>query len=338
MLGLYGKELSFDKFKQYFSVQTSHSVNTCLILLVLVASELVKQQPHRIKGFPILVIPHYEGFERLEQTPIEATEMSAVYIVEAAIMRHIFQEDEFPKKFNFQTMKYNHLTSRFSFTKRFNDLEHAKTFDGELEQFFCSIVKETLKIPEAVCEKVKDAVESKRQEFEAVKVEFSFDGFWVILVGEKKHVAQRIETINNIIEEVQRVAKELEINDKEKLKFLDFIEYFKKIMDEFPRVKIQEQQDGSAGKFTLVGVMEEIQKVKTRILDDITKISRIEHRISYRQLVFLERTDCQTVNKELKKREVMLILKDKQGVARFQATSIAMKKTGPEVRLQTRIY
>ncbi len=132
-----------------------------------------------------------------------------------------------------------------------------------------------------------------------------------------------------ISEEAKFVSEDFEIGDKNKLKFLKFIEYFKKIMEECPEVRIHSGMYSTSGKLTLLGTAEKIKDVQLRILQDLMKISEIEVKMSDRQIDFLRRTNCQIVNDELKKYDVMLMLITVKGVVRakgLQAKIFSFKK------------
>ena len=135
--------------------------------------------------------------------------------------------------------------------------------------------------------------------------------FRVTLVGRKTDVELKKRLIEAMIDTISEdnmfVGTEFAIEDKNTLRFLNFINYFKKIMGEFPEVQIHEM-DNSFGKFSLQGTAEKTKKVLSRVDMDLSKISKIEIEMSDRQIGFLKRTDSRIVNDELKKDDVMLIL------------------------------
>ena len=173
------------------------------------------------------------------------------------------------------------------------------------------LVKEDVKIPKSIFEKVKESIEDKRDEFRAENVNFDFDGFRVTLVGRKKDVELKKQLIEAMIDTISEdnmfVETEFAIEDKNTLRFLNFINYFKKIMGEFAGVQIH-KMDNLSGKFSLLGTAEKTRKVQSRVNKDLSRISKIEIEMSDRQIGFLKRTDSQIVNDELKKDDVMLIL------------------------------
>ena len=173
------------------------------------------------------------------------------------------------------------------------------------------LVKEDVKIPKSIFEKVKESIEDKGDELRAENINFDFDRFRVTLVGRKTDVELKKRLIEAMIDTISEdnmfVGTEFAIEDKNTLRFLNFINYFKKIMGEFPEVQINEM-DNSFGKFSLRGTAEKTRKVLSRVDMDLSKISKIEIEMSDRQMSFLKRTDSRIVNDELKKDDVMLIL------------------------------
>jgi hypothetical protein len=299
--------------------------------LILVVSGLVKKE-HRFKGVSLNVIPYYDDFEELQEITTKTMEFSATYHIDPLVMDYIFIKQEIENKFDFRSMKYDKDTSRFHFRKDFDDPKLAQAFDNKLKEFLHSFVKEEVKIPKAVYEKVKEAIEEKRDEFEAEKIDFSFDGYRVTFIGKEEDVTLQKRsaeaTIDRISEEAKFETTEVVIDDKNKLKFLNFIDYFKNVMTEFLGVKIH-GMESSSGKLSLLGTAEKIKDVHLRILQDMMKISEIDVKMSDRQIDFLKRTQCQIVNDELKKDDVMLVLqtiKGAVGAKAFQAKIMTLKK------------
>ncbi len=68
--------------------------------------------------------------------------------------------------------------------------------------------------------------------------------------------------------------------------------------------------------------------VQLRILQDLVKISEIEVKMSDRQIDFLQRTNCEIVNDELKNDKVMLMLVaiEDVGAKGLQAKIFSFKK------------
>jgi hypothetical protein len=278
------------------------------------------------------VIPYYDDFEELQEITTKITEFSAAYPIDPLVIDYIFNKQEIEKKFDFKTMKYDKQTSRFHFTKDFDDPKLAQEFDNKLKEFLHSFVKEEVKIPKAVYEKVKEAIKEKKAEFEAEKMDFSFDGYRVTFIGKKEEVTLQKRSAEAAIDRISEEAKfettELVIDDKNLLTFLNFIDYFKNVMIEFPGVKIH-GMESSSGKLSLLGTAEKIKDVQLRILQDLRKISEIDVKMSDRQIDFLNRTKCQIVNNELKKDDVMLMLltiKGAVGAKAFQAKIMTLKK------------
>ena len=276
----------------------------------LVVSELVKRE-HKFKDVPLTVIPYYDEFEELQTMTTKTTAFSGDYHIDPRVIAYVINHGRIDEKFDLKAMKFDESSSRFHFTKEFEDSKDATEFTNKLKEFLHSFVKEEVKIPKAVFQRVKDAIEGKRDEFDADVVEFNFDGSRVIFVGKREGVAGKkrlVETmIDTFTEEAQKESTDFPINDKNKLKFLNFIDYFKKLETEFPGVKIH-GMESSSGKLTLLASRKKTKDVQLRILQDLMKISESEVQMSDRQIDFLKRTECQIVNDELKKDDVMLML------------------------------
>jgi hypothetical protein len=247
-------------------------------------------------------------------------------------MDYIFIKQAIEIKFDFKSMKYDKETSRFHFTKELDDPKLAIEFENKLKEFLYSFVKDEVRIAKTVFGKVKEAIEKKHDEFEGDKVDFSFDGYRVTLVGKKEDVTRQkrsVEaTMDRFIEQSKLESIQFLIEDKNKLKFLNFIDYFKKLMAEFPGVKIHEM-DSSSGRLSLLGTAEKTKDVQLKILQDLVKISEIDVKMSDRQIDFLKRTECQIVNDELKKDDVMLMLLTIKGAVwtkGFQARIMTLEK------------
>ena len=299
--------------------------------MTLVVSGLVKKE-HKFNGIPLTVIPYYDDFEELQEITTKTTEFSGDYLIDPLVMDYTFNKQEIINKFDFKSMKYDNETSRFYFTKEFDDPKLPREFENKLKEFFHSFGKENIEIPKAVFEQVKEAIEGKRNEFEAEKVDFKFDGFRVIFVGKREDVARKKRLVEAMIdkftEEAQKESTDFQIDDKNKLKFLNFIDYFKKLETEFPGVKIH-GMESSSGKLTLLASRKKTRDVQLRILQDLMKISENEFQMSDRQIDFLKRTDCQIVNDELKKDDVilmMLTLEGAVGAKAFQAKIMTLRK------------
>ena len=284
-----------------------------------VVSELVKKE-HELKDAVLTVIPYYDDFEELEEKKTKTTDFSGDYSVDPLIMDYIMNTQEIDKTFDFKSMKFE--GSQFYFTKQFDDPNDATVFKNKIKDFLESFVKEEVKIGKDFFKKVKEEIESKRDEFEADKVEFKFDGFRVTLVGKKEDVFLKrrlIETaMDRISEEAKFVSEGLIIDDKNKLRFLNFINYFKNVMKEFPGVQIH-GMESSSGKLSILGVAEKIKDVKLKTLQDTMGISEISVKTSVHQIDFLQRTQCKIVNNELKKEDAMLLLSNVEGAVGAKA-------------------
>ena len=127
------------------------------------------------------------------------------------------------------------------------------------------------------------------------------------------------------------------IDDKNKLRFLNFINYFNDVLTEFPEVRIHGMKSYS-GKMSILGMAEKIKDVKLKILQDTMGISETSVKTSVRQIDFLKRTKCEIVNDELKKDDAMLLLINVEGAVGanpLQAKIMTLKKCdGDEVILK----
>ena len=292
--------------KQVISIYTYLNYSN----IFTVVSELVKKE-HKFEGVLVTVTPYYDDFEELQEITTKTTEFSSGYNIEPLVMDYLLNKQKIETKFDFKSMKYNEEKSRFHFTKDFEDPNRAQEFENKLKEFLHSFVKEEVKIPKAVFEKVKESLEGKKAEFKAIQVDFRFDGYRVILIGKKEDVFLKKQSIEAMIDRISEEAKfkstELLIHDKNKLKFLNFIDYFKNIMSEFRGVEIH-GMESSSGKLSLLGTAEKTKDVKIKISEDLKEISEIDVKMSDRQIDFLQRTKCQIVNDELKNYCIMLML------------------------------
>ena len=300
------------------------------------------KKEHTLKDAVLTVIPYYDDFEELEEKKTKTTDFSGDYSVDPLIMDYIMNTQEIEKKFDFKSMKFE--KSQFYFTKQFDDPNDATVFKNKLKDFLQSFVKEEVKVVKDLFKKVKEEIESKRDEFEADKVEFKFDGLRVILVGKKEDVSlkkQSIETaIDRISEEAKFVSEGLMIDDKNKLRFLNFINYFKNVMTEFRGVQIH-GMESSSGELSILGMAEKIKDVKIKIYQDMNKIADMSVTTSVHQIDFLQRTQCKIVNNELKKDDAMLLLSNVEGAVgakALQAKIMTLKKCDDiEVMLKSNI-
>ena len=289
--------------------------------IFIVVSELVKKK-YTFNDIPLTVIPYYDDFEELEEKRTKTSDYSGDYCVDPLIMDYILNRQEIEIKFDFKSMEFDEQASQFRFTKKFHDPKDAAVFTNKLKDFLQSFVKEQVKIPKTVFKKVKEEIESKRDEFEADNVEFKFDGSRVTLVGKKEDVIlkkQSIETaIDRISEEAKFVSEDLMIHDKNKLRFLNFLNYFKNVMKEFPGVQIH-GTESSSGELSILGMAEKIKDVKLKTLQDTMGICETSVKTSVLQLDFLQRTKCKLVNDELKKDDAMLLLINVEGAVGAKA-------------------
>ena len=113
-----------------------------------------------------------------------------------------------------------------------------------------------------------------------------------------------------MIAPIDHSIQTLVIKDVNKLNFFNFVDYFKKLMMEFPGVQIDGMKNLS-GELTVSATAEKAKDVlviKVGIIEDLLNFMEIEVEMSDRQLEFLKRTNCEIVNHELKKHEAMLML------------------------------
>ena len=131
------------------------------------------------------------------------------------------------------------------------------------------------------------------------------------------------------------------VHDENKLKFLNFINYFTNVIKEFQfRVQICGMENPS-GRLSISGTVAETKKVELRMSQDMTRMSEIAVKTSVHQIDFLQRTQCEIVNDELRKDNVMLLLINVEGVVdsqSLQAKIMSLKKCGEnEVILKSNI-
>ena len=266
----------------------------------------------------ITVIPYYDHFEELGENMNNTLEYTGDYLLDPQVMYYIMETQEFNKIFDFRSITFDE--EQFHFTKQFNGLKNAIKFKTKLNDFLLSFVKERIEVPEPIYEKVKKDIESKRD-----KLNFNFDGFRVTLVGKKEDVflkKQSIEAaIDRISEEANSVSENLLIDDINKLRFLNFIDYFKNVITEFPGVQIH-GTDGASGKLSLLGTAGKTRDVQLKIYQDMMKISEIAVEMSDRQIDFLKHTQCKIVNDELKKDDAMLLLINVEGALQAKIMSL----------------
>ena len=288
------------------------------------------KKKHTFRDVPLTVIPYYDDFEELEEKRTKTFDYSGDYSIDPLVMDYVVKTQELDKKFHLNSMKFDKQTSRFHYTKEFDDPKDAAEFRTELRDYLQSFVRKEVKIPNAIFEKVKETVERERDKFEGV--DYSFYGTHVYFVGEKKNVEIKSELVYTMLDKFSDEAKkesvEVPIEDNNKLEFLNNIGYFEKLMTEFPKVRFY-GMEGTSGKLSLLGTGGEIKNVKLKIDQDMAKISRIDVKMSVRQIYFLEYTRCKIVNDELKKEDAMLLLinvKRSVGAEALEAKIMSLKK------------
>ena len=280
------------------------------------------KKKHTFRDVPLTVIPYYDDFEEVQEKKTKTSDYSGDYSIDPLVMDYIMNTQGIDKRFDFKSMKFDKQTSRIHFTKQFDDPKDATEFKNKFQAFLHSFVKEEVRIAKALFRKVKEAIESKHDEFEAVKIDFNFHDSRVFFVGEKPDVAQTKQLVETMLDrftdEAQKESTDLPIEDKNKLKFLNFIDYFEKLMTEFPEVRIH-GSDGVSGKLSLLGTAAKTKDVQLRIYQDMVKISEISVKTSVRQTDFLQRTQCKIVNDELKNDDAMLLLIKVEGAVGAKA-------------------
>ena len=232
-------------------------------------------------------------------------------------MDYIVNLHKIETEFGFKTIEYNKTNSTFHFTKDFRNVQEADEFRQKLRQLFNSFSKEEIKIPKGIFQKLKEAIENERDKFGEMKIDFV--GLRVSLVGKKEDVTSQRQRIEEMIDTVSEEAtiesidhsiEKVVIEDLNKLKFLIFVDYFKNLMMEFPGVQI-DGMESLSGELTISATAEREKDVlvtKVRIIEDLLHFMEIEVKMSHRQLEFLKKTNCEIVNRELQKHEVMLML------------------------------
>ena len=273
---------------------------------------------YTLENVSLIAVPHYEEFEfdelstkdeQLIDVTNETIEFQWDFHLDHLLMDYILNHEGIKSKFDLKGMKYHEEASRFHVTKDFDDPKLATVFENKLKEFLRSYVKEEVKIPKGeVFDKVKEAIEDERDKF---KVDFSFDGSRVIFVGKKDDVdgkKQLVETmVDRFTEEGQKQSTDFVLEDKNKLKFLNFIDYFAKLMREFPDVQIH-GTDSASGKLSILGTAKKVKEVKLQMDQDLMRISETDVKMSAHRLNFLQQTQCKIVNDELKKEDAMLLL------------------------------
>ena len=242
--------------------------------------------------------------------------------VEPPIMDYIMNLHKIETEFGFKSIEYDRANSVLHFTKDFHDVQEANEFKDKLREFLKSFSKDDVRIPKVIFQKLKEAIENERDKFG--KVKFVFVGLRISLVGKKEDVTsqrRRIEELmDTVLEEATIVStdhsiEKVVIKDLNKLNFFNFVDYFENLMMKFPGVQI-DGMESLSGELILSATAEREKDVlltKVRIIEDLLNLMEIEVEMSDRQLGFLRRTNCEIVNHELKKHEVMLMLVSVEG-------------------------
>ena len=266
------------------------------------------KETHTLNKATLTVFPYYHEFDDIQDVNAKTTEFCDSYVLAPQVMDFI--STHYDDKFGFQSMKYDRSSSTLHYGKDVHDFKLAQEFKDKLKKFLKLFVKQTVKIPKNVFAKVKETIESKLDEFKTVAVDFDSEDSSVIFVGENEDVSLKKHLVADMVdkcsEEARTISKEFPIGIS-KLTFLNFIDYFNKVMTEFPEVQIY-GMDSKCGKVTLVGMADKIRNLESKISEDLMNISETEVKLSDRQKEFLKTTDCQIMNDQLKKDDAMVIL------------------------------
>ena len=261
---------------------------------------------HVLREAELLVTPSYDCFEELpdETTTIKETfwKLSVTHNVMNFVAKHRDIESEFDLK----SMNFDVKQEILQFSKEFDDPKEAENFESKLKLCLNSIVEDSIKISKGISQKIEEVLKERREEFQNKLVVVRYDPQCsaLFLIGEQKEVTAKKQSlltiIHNLQERLKKKTANLTILDKNKLLFLNFIEYSKKLMTEFPNVQVTGPEETS-GRIRLIGTQEIIKDVRIRILEDIRAITKTNVKMSKRQLGFLKRTQCKLVNDALKK-------------------------------------
>ena len=250
--------------------------------------------------------------------------------VEPPVMDYIMNVHEIENEFGFKSIEYDRTNSTFHFTKDFHDVQEADEFKQKLRQFFNLFSKEEVKIPKVIFQKLREAIDNERDKLGEMKIDFV--GLRINLVGKKEDVTlqrQKIEemmdtvSVEAIIAPIDHSIQTIVIEDLNKLIFLNFVDYFKKITIEYPGVQI-DGTESLAGELRLTAAAGMAKDVQVRIFQNLSKITETEVGMSDRQLEFLKKTNCEIVNHVLKKHEVMLMLVSVEGAVDSKALRAKM--------------
>ena len=261
-----------------------------------------------LENVSLTVVPYYEKFEfeeppttGEEQTDIktETTEFQWDYKLDDQVVEYFLNHERIESKFDLKGMKYDKEASRLHVTKDFDDPNLAAEFENKLKEFLHSVKEDVKKPKEEVFNKVKEAIEDERDEYVMISASM-LDGF---------------------TEGGRKPWRDYLVDDKNKLKCLNFIDYFVKLMKEYPDVQIH-GMDGTSGKLLLLGKAEKTEDVKLRIDQDLAKFTEIDVKMSAHQLNFLQQTQGEIVNNELKKENAMLVGFPKDGAVDPQLVQV----------------
>lgn len=284
------------------------------------------KKEHKFRSVQLIVYPYHDDFEELEEVRNKTAEVFVNCQLDPRVMDYILLHGEIDM-FDFKSMKYDKASSRICYTKDFDHTYLAEEFEEKVRKFLGAFNIEEVKIPTAIFEKVRKAIQDKCEGFGGKKIDCCFEDHRVTFVGKKEDVSSIKQIAEKIVDKISEEAKfesvELKIEDQSKLKFLNFIDYFNKLIKDFPEMKILGIENTS-GKPTLLVRAEKAKDLELRILNDAVNLSETDVNLSDHQLEFLRRTDCQLVNDLLKKDDVMLTLDDSK--CSLQAKILFLKK------------
>ena len=192
-------------------------INHYFQIFCIVVPELVKKK-HTLNDISLTVIPYYDDFDELQEKKTRTFDHSGEYPIDPLVMDYIMDTQEIDKKFDFKSMKFDGETSRFHFTKQFDDPKDATEFKNKLNDFLQSFAKEEVKIPKVIFHKGKEEIKNKS---EADKVDFNCYRSRIFLVGEKNVVAEVklvYEAGINLAHEAPKESADFLIEGKIKLK------------------------------------------------------------------------------------------------------------------------
>ena len=261
---------------------------------------------HVLREAELLVTPSYDCFEELPDETTTIKETFWKLPVTHNVMNFVAKHRDIESEFDLKSMNFDVKQGILQFSKEFDDPKEAENFESKLKLCLNSIVEDSIKISKGISQKIEEVLKERREEFQNKLVVVRYDPQCsaLFLIGEQKEVTAKKQSlltiIHNLQERLKKKTANLTILDKNKLLFLNFIDYSKKLMTEFPNVQVTGPEETS-GRIRLIGTQESIKDVRIRILEDVRAITKTNVKMSKRQLGFLKRTQCKLVNDALKK-------------------------------------